>query len=91
MSMISETGFRRLLVEEVSDAERAAPPVDPLSRMRHVQEQRARRKACAVSLAFVVFVLAVQALPRSAVGATPSPAIARAAMGQSNAAADHLG
>jgi hypothetical protein len=63
----------RLLDEAGELCERTAPPIDPVRSLRRRQELTRARRRHAATLAFVVFVLLVQAAPRPAFGA-PAPA-----------------
>jgi hypothetical protein len=60
---------RAVLADAVAVAELAAPPIDPVRRLRTAQAQLARRRGYAFSLAFVALVTAVQLLPHPALAA----------------------
>jgi hypothetical protein len=64
----------RLLDEASELCERTAPQIDPVRSLRRRQELTRSRRRHAATLAFVVFVLLVQAAPRPAFGA-PVPAV----------------
>jgi hypothetical protein len=63
----------RLLDEASELCERTAPEIDPVQALRRRQELTRSRRRQGATLAFVVFVLLVQAAPRPAFGA-PVPA-----------------
>jgi hypothetical protein len=69
----------RLLDEASELCERTAPEIDPVQALRRRQELSRSRRRHAATLAFVVFVLLVQAVPRPAFGApVPTVTVAQA-------------
>lgn len=80
--------LRLLLADAVEDAERAAPPTDPVLALQSAKRDRRQRRGHLVVLAFAVFVVLFQLVPADAFGAYDPPASALvSAQGQAPAEA----
>lgn len=66
------SGLQERLADAVDAAERVAPDVDPVGSLRARRRHLRERRRAAVTLAFVAFVLLVQAVPHPALGVPPT-------------------